>query len=105
MDPKNDEEISTESLENQIGETSDNDSDEENLAESFIQVKGDEDEFELIYNQIEKAFTKNNNEKELKYIIRNSSFLILGAAGSIGQALSKEIFFRRPKKLHVVDIS
>ena len=67
MDPKNDEEISTESLENQIGETSDNDSDEENLAESFIQVKGDKDEFELIYNQIEKAFTKNNNEKELLF--------------------------------------
>ena len=67
MDLKNEEEISTESLENQIGETSDNDSDEENLAESFIQVKGDKDEFELIYNQIEKAFTKNNNEKELLF--------------------------------------
>ena len=67
MDPKNDEEILIESLEDQIEEISDNYSDEENLAESFIQVKGDKDEFELIYNQIEKAFTKNNNEKELLF--------------------------------------
>ena len=67
MDPKNDEEISTESLENQIEETSDNDSDEENLAESFTQTKGDKDEFELIYNQIENAFTNNNDEKELLF--------------------------------------
>ena len=67
MDPKNDEEISTESLENQIGETSDNDSDKENLAESLSQAKEDKDDFELIYNQIEKAFTKNNNEKELLF--------------------------------------
>ena len=42
---------------------------------------------------------------ELSNIIENSSFLILGAAGSIGQALAKEIFNRSPKKLHVVDIS
>ena len=67
MDPKNDEEISTESLENQIGETSDNDSVKENLAESFTHAKEDKDEFELIYNQIEKAFTKNNDEKELLF--------------------------------------
>ena len=38
-------------------------------------------------------------------IIQKSSFLILGAAGSIGQSLTKEIFKRNPKKLHVVDIS
>jgi FlaA1/EpsC-like NDP-sugar epimerase len=46
-----------------------------------------------------------NYELELSDIIENNSFLILGAAGSIGQALSKEIFIRNPKKLHVVDIS
>ena len=67
MDPKNDEEILIESLENQIGEISDNDSDKENLAESFTQAKEDKDDFELIYNQIEKAFTKNNDEKELLF--------------------------------------
>jgi len=32
-------------------------------------------------------------------------FLVLGGAGSIGQAVTKEIFKRRPRKLHVVDIS
>ena len=31
-------------------------------------------------------------------------FLVLGGAGTIGQATTKEIFKRNPKKLHVVDI-
>ena len=34
-----------------------------------------------------------------------SSFLVIGGAGSIGQAVVKEVFKRNPKKLHVVDIS
>ena len=46
-----------------------------------------------------------NKSSELNYIINNSSFLVLGGAGSIGQALVKEIFKRSPVKLHVVDIS
>jgi len=45
------------------------------------------------------------HEKELENIISASSFLVIGGAGSIGQAVSKEIFKRNPKKLHVVDIS
>ena len=45
------------------------------------------------------------NHRELLNLIANSSFLVLGAAGSIGQALTKELFLRNPKKLHVVDIS
>lgn len=44
-------------------------------------------------------------ERELTDIISQSSFLVIGAAGSIGQAVSKEIFRRKPKLLHVVDIS
>ncbi|ABV85375.1 UDP-N-acetylglucosamine 4,6-dehydratase [Shewanella pealeana] len=44
-------------------------------------------------------------EAELSHIVSTSSFLILGGAGSIGQAVTKEIFKRQPKKLHVVDIS
>ena len=44
-------------------------------------------------------------ENELLEIINNSSFLVIGGAGSIGQAVTKEIFKRNPKKLHVVDIS
>ncbi|MBD3843404.1 MAG: UDP-N-acetylglucosamine 4,6-dehydratase, partial [Campylobacterales bacterium] len=35
----------------------------------------------------------------------SSSFLVIGGAGSIGQAVTKEIFKRNPLKLHVVDIS
>lgn len=44
-------------------------------------------------------------EKELNTIVSSKSFLVLGGAGSIGQAVVKEIFKRNPKKLHVVDIS
>lgn len=37
--------------------------------------------------------------------VSSSCFLVIGGAGSIGQAVVKEIFKRNPKKLHVVDIS
>lgn len=46
-----------------------------------------------------------NQEVELSKIVSESRFLVLGGAGSIGQAVTKEIFKRNPKKLHVVDIS
>ena len=45
------------------------------------------------------------NSSELQKHVALSSFLVLGGAGSIGQAVVKEIFKRNPKKLHVVDIS
>ncbi|NPA61673.1 MAG: UDP-N-acetylglucosamine 4,6-dehydratase [Epsilonproteobacteria bacterium] len=38
-------------------------------------------------------------------MVRGSSFLVIGGAGSIGQAVVKEIFKRDPRVLHVVDIS
>ncbi|WP_286239906.1 UDP-N-acetylglucosamine 4,6-dehydratase [Neptuniibacter halophilus] len=41
----------------------------------------------------------------LKKKVEGGCFLVLGGAGSIGQAVTKEIFKRNPKKLHVVDIS
>ena len=44
-------------------------------------------------------------ESKICEIVSSSSFLVLGGAGSIGQAVTKEIFKRKPKKLHVVDIS
>ena len=44
-------------------------------------------------------------EEEISEIISKSSFLVIGAAGSIGQAVTKEIFKRDPSKLHVVDVS
>jgi len=46
-----------------------------------------------------------NHEEELIAIVSQSKFLVIGGAGSIGQAVTKEIFKRNPKKLHVVDIS
>lgn len=46
-----------------------------------------------------------NNENFLQKEVSQSSFLVIGAAGSIGQAVTKEIFKRNPKKLHAVDIS
>ncbi|OUS31481.1 UDP-N-acetylglucosamine 4,6-dehydratase [Gammaproteobacteria bacterium 45_16_T64] len=46
-----------------------------------------------------------NHETDLCNIVSASTFLVLGGAGTIGQAVTKEIFKRNPKKLHVVDIS
>lgn len=45
------------------------------------------------------------HEKELSELVRTSRFLVIGGAGSIGQAVSREIFKRNPLKLHIVDIS
>jgi FlaA1/EpsC-like NDP-sugar epimerase len=44
-------------------------------------------------------------EETLLEIVASSRFLVIGGAGSIGQAVSKEIFKRDPQALHVVDIS
>jgi UDP-N-acetylglucosamine 4,6-dehydratase len=44
-------------------------------------------------------------EGELSQLVAGSRFLVIGGAGSIGQAVVKEIFRRNPKVLHVVDIS
>ncbi|WP_374174040.1 UDP-N-acetylglucosamine 4,6-dehydratase [Flavobacterium tructae] len=55
----------------------------------------------------EEIFEKDilKHEHELSQIVNISSFLVIGGAGSIGQAVVKEIFKRNPTKLHVVDIS
>lgn len=53
----------------------------------------------LFNHDIDKA------ENELQKKVSQSRFLVLGGAGSIGQAVTKEIFKRNPAKLHVVDIS
>jgi len=44
-------------------------------------------------------------ESKLLENVFGSRFLVIGGAGSIGQAVTKEIFKREPKALHVVDIS
>ena len=45
------------------------------------------------------------SEVLLSSLVAGSCFLVIGGAGSIGQAVTKEIFQRNPKTLHVVDIS
>lgn len=41
----------------------------------------------------------------LKDLVSNGRFLVIGGSGSIGQAVTREIFKRDPKTIHVVDIS
>jgi FlaA1/EpsC-like NDP-sugar epimerase len=45
------------------------------------------------------------HEADLSRLVSSGRFLVIGGAGSIGQAVTREIFKRRPKVLHVVDIS
>lgn len=45
------------------------------------------------------------HEAELSAAVREGRFLVIGGAGSIGQAVTREIFKRQPRALHVVDIS
>ena len=45
------------------------------------------------------------HEAELSALVESSRFLVIGGAGSIGQAVTREIFKRKPRALHVVDIS
>ena len=46
-----------------------------------------------------------HHETELAALVQASRFLVIGGAGSIGQAVTREIFKRKPQALHVVDIS
>jgi FlaA1/EpsC-like NDP-sugar epimerase len=56
-------------------------------------------EKELFFEDLE------NSSNQLIEAVSSSRFLVIGGAGSIGQAVTKEIFKRDPKALHVVDIS
>lgn len=60
-----------------------------------------------LIGRTEQLFTQdiNSNQNKLSEIVSESTFLVIGGAGSIGQAVTKEIFKRNPLKLHVVDIS
>ena len=55
----------------------------------------------------EALFTSdiNNHESMIGEMVSSSRFLVLGGAGSIGQAVVREIFKRNPQKLDVVDLS
>mgnify|MGYP001359209248 CR=1 FL=1 len=60
-----------------------------------------------LINRKENLFHEdlNNIENDIKDIIGNANILVIGGAGSIGQAVSIEICKRKPNLLHVVDIS
>lgn len=60
-----------------------------------------------LIGRTDPLFVKDIADKSdiLSQVVSSSSFLVLGGAGSIGQAVVKEVFKRNPKKLHVVDIS
>lgn len=45
------------------------------------------------------------HDMALRALVRRARFLVIGGAGTIGQAVTREIFRRNPKVLHVVDIS
>lgn len=42
---------------------------------------------------------------KINNLVQKSKFLVIGAAGSIGQAVTKEIFKRKPNLLHAIDIN
>ena len=46
-----------------------------------------------------------DRSKDLKELVSNNRFLVIGGAGSIGQAVTREIFKRHPRVLHVVDMA
>lgn len=74
----------------------------------IVLVKEKKDKIMLdLIGRSQELFTEDiqQHEKELKQIVSDSNFLVLGGAGSIGQAVTKEIFKRNPQKLHLVDIS
>ena len=46
-----------------------------------------------------------HHSKILSELVTGGRFLVIGGAGTIGQAVVKELFLRGPKVLHVLDIS
>lgn len=46
-----------------------------------------------------------DHDGRLAEAVSDGRFLVIGGAGSIGQAVSREIFKRYPRKLHIVDLS
>jgi FlaA1/EpsC-like NDP-sugar epimerase len=74
---------------------------------NFISIKANILDILKLISRTDELFKKDisHYEKQLSDAVSSSSFLVIGGAGSIGQAVTKEIFKRHPKKLHVVDIS
>lgn len=60
-----------------------------------------------LVGRTERLFTSDleTYATELKSLVQGARFLVIGGAGTIGQAVVKEVFKRDPAALHVVDIS
>ena len=43
--------------------------------------------------------------EDLRYLVGSSRILVVGGGGSIGRAVTKQMFARKPRALHVVDIN
>ena len=67
----------------------------------------DNDKFKIVLNRKSSIFQNDIDEyiSEIKNILENSRVLIVGAAGSIGQAVASEIFNLNPRCLHCIDVS
>lgn len=64
-------------------------------------------DIELMLGRNSSLFSLDIDERktQLSRKVSASSFLVIGGAGTIGQAVVREIFSRSPKKLDVVDIN
>ena len=64
-------------------------------------------DFLSLVGRTEKLFDADleGQETQLSEAVHKGRFLVIGGAGSIGQAVTREIFKRGPRALHVVDIS
>ncbi|MDA9912318.1 polysaccharide biosynthesis protein [Planktomarina temperata] len=60
-----------------------------------------------MFNRSESIFAQDIQHYESQFTkeINQSSFLVIGAAGSIGSSVSEQIFKRNPKRLHLLDIN
>ena len=72
-----------------------------------IKKKSHLKDFSYLLSRNKSIFSSDitSNEFFLCDEIQNNNFLVIGGAGTIGQSIVLELFKRKPKKLHVVDIN
>lgn len=63
-------------------------------------------DFQII-ERYEPLFKKdlNNFDEQISEVVRNSRFLVMGGGGTIGQAVTIELFKRQAKAIHVIDLN
>ena len=65
------------------------------------------DELLGMIGRTEELFVQDlaSHEEEIRRRVEASRILVIGGAGSIGRATTKELFQRNPSKLYIVDLS